>query len=124
MEQGHAPEKIYDFLGFPKDEVNGKVYEVQNGAEAEWMQHAKELTLPFKQQLRRERERTMQVEVDDKMRKERETTEKYLKENKDAKERLLKLIDENNLKSQQEPQMYEKIDESSADSASLFMFLN
>eukprot|EP00957_Ditylum_brightwellii_P203803 15336264-Ditylum_brightwellii.AAC.1 len=35
MEQGHIPEKIYDFLGFPKDEINGKAYERKYRFEAE-----------------------------------------------------------------------------------------
>eukprot|EP00957_Ditylum_brightwellii_P072787 5531958-Ditylum_brightwellii.AAC.1 len=84
MEQGYIPEKVYDFLGLPKDSVNGEVYERHHGIKAEWMQRAKELTHPFQKHLRRERERTMQVGFDDKMTKERETIEKYLKENKDA----------------------------------------
>jgi hypothetical protein len=122
MEQGHVPESIYDFLGFPKDEANGNVYERQHGIEAEWMQRAKELTHPFQQQLRRERERTMQVEFDEKIKKEREAIEKYLKNNKAAEEKLLQSIDENNLKSLEQPDNYEVINERCVDNASLLMF--
>eukprot|EP00957_Ditylum_brightwellii_P060938 4626456-Ditylum_brightwellii.AAC.1 len=93
MEQGYVPKKLYNFLGFPKDEVNGKVYERQQEIEAEWMQHTKELAHPCQQTLRREKEQAVQFEFDEKMKKERETLDKYLNDDKEAEEKLLLLID-------------------------------
>ena len=41
LETGHIPEKVYDALGFPKDEVSGVVYDRNDGIEIEWIQRAK-----------------------------------------------------------------------------------
>ena len=52
LETGLIPEKFYDALGFPKDEVSGVVYDHNYGIEREWMQREKLLTHWFQQHLR------------------------------------------------------------------------
>ena len=52
LETGHIPEKFYDALGFPKDEVSGFVYGRNDGIERDLMQRAKVLTHWFQKQLR------------------------------------------------------------------------
>ena len=52
LETGHTPEKVYDALGFPKDQVSGVVYNCNDGIDREWMQRAKLLTHWFQQHLR------------------------------------------------------------------------
>ena len=51
LETGHIPEKCYDALGFPKDEVNCVVFDRNDGIKREWMQRAKVLTHWFLQHL-------------------------------------------------------------------------
>ena len=65
LETGDIPEKIYDALGFPKDEVSGVVYDRNDGIEREWTQQTKVLTHWFHQYLRLAR----QNKIDDKMEK-------------------------------------------------------
>ena len=38
LETGHIPEKVYDALGFLKDDVGGVVYDRSYGIERYWMQ--------------------------------------------------------------------------------------
>ena len=49
LETGHIPEKVYDDLVFPKDEVSGVVYDRNDGIEIDWTQRAKLLTHWFQQ---------------------------------------------------------------------------
>ena len=63
LETGHIPEKVYDALGFPKDEVRGFICNRNDGIEKEWMQRSKLLTHWFQQHLRLER----QNKIEDKM---------------------------------------------------------
>ena len=52
LETGHIPEKVYDALGFPKDDISGVVYYRNDGIEREWMQQEKVSTHWFQQHLR------------------------------------------------------------------------
>ena len=52
LETGHIPERVYDSLGFPKDEVSGGVYDRNDVIVREWIQRAKLLTHWFQQHLR------------------------------------------------------------------------
>ena len=52
LETGHIPEKCYDALGFPKDEVNCVVFDRNDGIKREWMQREKVLTHWFQKHLR------------------------------------------------------------------------
>ena len=52
LETGHIPEKVYDALGFPKDEVCGVSYDRNDGIVRECMQPEKVLTHWFQQHLR------------------------------------------------------------------------
>ena len=65
LETGHIPEKVYDALGFTKDEVSGVVYCLNDGIQREWMQRAKISTHWFQQHLRLAR----QKKIEDKMKK-------------------------------------------------------
>ena len=65
LEIGNIPEKVYDAIGFPKDEVSGVVYDRNYGIERECMQGAKVLTHWFQQHLRLAR----QNKIEDKIKK-------------------------------------------------------
>ena len=43
LSNGRIP-KVYDALGFPKDDVSGVVYDRNDGIKREWIQRAKLLT--------------------------------------------------------------------------------
>ena len=66
LETVHIPEKVYDYLGFLKDEVGGVVYDHNDGIEIQWMiQQAKLLTHWFQKHLRSAR----QKKIEDKWKK-------------------------------------------------------
>ena len=51
LETGHIPEKVYDAIGFSKDEVSGVVYDRNYVIEREWIQRAKFLIHWFQQKI-------------------------------------------------------------------------
>ena len=51
LETGHISEKVYDALGFQKEEVSGVVYDCNDGTEREWTQQEKLLTHWFQKKL-------------------------------------------------------------------------
>ena len=71
LEMGHIPEKVYDALGFPKDEVNGFVYDLNDGIEREWIQRAKVLTHWFLQHLRLARHQKIEYKMENKNKRNR-----------------------------------------------------
>ena len=52
LEKGHIPQKVYNALGFPKDEISGVVYDCNDGIKRECMQQEKLLPHWFQQYLR------------------------------------------------------------------------
>ena len=64
VDKGHIPEDVYDRMGFPPDSVNGQIYERDYGVEREYMQRAKVITHEYQQELRRERERQNEIQLE------------------------------------------------------------
>ena len=65
LEAGHIPEKFYYALGFPKDEVSGVVYYLNDLIQRKWMQREKLLTHWSQQHL----SLSIQKKIEDKMEK-------------------------------------------------------
>ena len=74
LETGHIPERVYDSLGFPKDEVSGGVYDRNDVIVREWIQRAKLLTYWFQKHLRLAR----QKKREDKMEKKEQDKQKAI----------------------------------------------
>ena len=60
LETGHILEKVYDAIGFTKDEVSGVVYDFNYGIDREWIQQAKVLTHWLQKHLRLERHKKIE----------------------------------------------------------------
>ena len=74
LETGHIPEKVYDSLGFPKYELSGVVYYLNDGIEREWTQRAKLLTHWFQQNLWL----AIQKKIEDRMKKKEQDKQKAI----------------------------------------------
>ena len=96
LETGHIPEKVYDSLGFPKYELSGVVYYINDGIEIEQTQRAKLLTHWFQKKLWLE----IQKKIEDKMGKQEQHEQKSINDviqlNEEAEIKLLLEINKYN----------------------------
>ena len=122
QDKGHIPEKVFDDLGYPKDEVNGNIIERNHGVQQEWMQRAKVITHEYQQELRRERIRKMNEEKEAKEKKKRDEINAIHIDADIVHQKLIDMIHKNNRNSAHHPQVYSHIDEVSVSNATLSMF--